>query len=301
MAGPLREVESALRCPVCAADLAVAADHRSLHCGASHRFDIARQGYVSLIDGRLTNHLSDTAQMVAARRRVHDSGFFGVVSDVVADVIERAATENTAVRSTGDPDGLDLVLDAGAGTGHYLAAALDRAPGLHGLGLDLSKYCARSVARSHPRAASVVADVWRPLPIRSSSIGAVLSVFSPRNVDEFVRVLHPRGILVVVTPNADHLGEIIAPMGMLAVGADKDDRLRSALAGEFEVCSETVVGDRRSLDADAIVDVVAMGPTAFHRSPGQIRSDADLVITEADGPVDVSVSVTVTTCRPRRR
>ncbi|GAA3694153.1 putative RNA methyltransferase [Gordonia hankookensis] len=296
MAGPLRDVVYALRCPVCAADLAVAADHRSLHCDANHRFDIARQGYVSLIDGRSTNHLSDTAQMVAARRRVHESGFFGAVSEAVADVVERAVAESSV-----DTDRPGLVLDAGAGTGHYLAAGLDRVPGLYGIGLDLSKYCARSVARSHPRAASVVADVWRPLPIRSSSIGVVLSIFSPRNVDEFVRVLHPRGVLVVVTPNADHLGEIIAPMGMLAVGADKDDRLRSALGGEFEVDAESVVGDRRALDADAIVDVVAMGPTAFHRSPEQIRSDADMVIAEGGGPLDVSVSVTVTTCRPRRR
>nr|WP_237421630.1 methyltransferase domain-containing protein [Gordonia sp. SID5947] len=249
-----------------------------------------------MIDGRSTNHLSDTAEMVAARRRVHESGFFGAVSEAVADSVEHTILEGSGVAELPG-----LVLDAGAGTGHHLASVLDRAPGLHGLGLDLSKFCARAVARSHPRSASVVADVWRPLPIRSSSVGAVLSIFSPRNVDEFVRVLHPRGALVVVTPNSDHLGEIIAPMGMLAVGADKDDRLHSALAGGFDIESETVVGDRRTLDADGIVDVVAMGPTAFHRSAEDIRSDADLLTADAGGSLDVSVSVTVTTVRPRRR
>lgn len=267
----------------------VAADHRSLVCASSHRFDIARQGYVSLTDGRPGQHLSDTAPMVAARRRVHASGFFDPVATAVAHAVQQTATT----------DRPDVVADAGAGTGHYLATALDRDDRLRGLGIDLSKYCARAVARCHPRAAALVADVWRPWPIRTGTVGAVLSVFSPRNIDEFARVLHPVGTLVVVTPRPDHLSEIVGPMGMLEVGADKDTRLRTATAAHFDLVDHTDVRVSRGLDAALVADVVSMGPSAFHRSAEDIRADADTLTAASGGHLDVTVSVGVSIFRPR--
>ncbi|MDL9944030.1 rRNA methyltransferase [Gordonia sp. ABSL11-1] len=267
----------------------VAADHRSLVCASSHRFDIARQGYVSLTDGRPGQHLSDTAPMVAARRRVHASGFFDPVATAVAHAVQQTVTTDRPA----------LVADVGAGTGHYLATALDRDDRLRGLGIDLSKYCARAVARCHPRAAALVADVWRPWPIRTGTVGAVLSVFSPRNIDEFARVLHPAGTLVVVTPRPDHLVEIVGPMGMLEVGADKDTRLRTATAAHFDLVDHTDVRVSRGLDAALVADVVAMGPSAFHRSAEDIRADADTLTAASGGHLDVTVSVGVSIFRPR--
>nr|WP_262365423.1 methyltransferase domain-containing protein [Gordonia sp. OPL2] len=267
----------------------VAADHRSLVCTASHRFDIARQGYVSLTDGRPGQHLSDTAPMVAARRRVHACGFFDPVATAVAHAVQRTATT----------DRPNVVADAGAGTGHYLATALDGDDRLRGLGIDLSKYCARAVARCHPRAAALVADVWRPWPIRTASVGVVLSIFSPRNIDEFARVLHPGGTLVVVTPRPDHLAEIVGPMGMLEVGADKDTRLRMATAAHFDLVDHTDLRLARGLDAALVADVVAMGPSAFHRSAGDILADAETLAAASGGHLDVTVSVGVSVFRPR--
>ncbi|AZG48761.1 23S rRNA (guanine(748)-N(1))-methyltransferase [Gordonia insulae] len=229
--------------------------------------------------------------MVAARRRVHDSGSFDAVAAAVAD----AATSNSPA------DRPAMVLDGGSGTGHYLAATLERDPGLRGLGLDLSKYCARATARSHPRTAAVVADIWRPLPVKAESVGVVLSIFSPRNVAEFARILHPAGLLVVVTPDPDHLAELVGPMRMLAVGADKDTRLHATLAADFEVGAEGHIRDRRLLDAEGVEDLVAMGPSAFHRTAEEIRSDAHALTAESDGRIEVSVSVGVTTFRPRAR
>ncbi|MFW0786671.1 putative RNA methyltransferase [Gordonia sp. CPCC 206044] len=288
-AAGLRAVEAVLRCPVCTADLRVAPDSGSLVCDdAGHRFDIARQGYVSLLDGRAGHHLSDTAAMVAARRRVHASGVFDSVADTVADL----------VASTASTDGPDMMVDAGAGTGHYLARCLDRTPTARGLGIDLSKYCARAIAKVHPRSAAVVADIWRPLPIASGSVGAILSIFSPRNVAEFGRVLHRDGVLAVVTPNADHLAEIVDPMGMLAVGADKDERLQAALDDVFAAADTAVVRTEHELGAAAIADLVAMGPSAFHATSAEIDRGAQAVAGQG-ATLPVTVSVTVTTWRPR--
>ena len=229
--------------------------------------------------------------MVAARRRVHDSGLFAPIVQAVADA---AGYATDRARTSGRPP---MVLDAGAGTGRYLAGTLADSEDLWGIGLDLSKYCARTIVRAHPRAAAVVADVWRPLPIGTASVGAVLSVFSPRNIDEFARVLHPGGVLVVVTPNADHLAEIVGPMDMLGIAEDKDTRLRSALGDRFEIAGESEVRHRGNLDAAAISDLVQMGPSAFHRSADEIRSAAE-ALTHASGRSAVSVSVSVTVCRP---
>ncbi|MFW0792582.1 putative RNA methyltransferase [Gordonia sp. CPCC 205515] len=279
-----------MRCPVCGGGVAVAADDNSLICVDAHRFDIARQGYVTLMDGRSSTHRSDTADMVAARRRVHEVGLFDEIASGVADVVASTRPQ------TGAPG---VVFDAGAGTGHYLAAVLDADAHAHGIGMDLSKYCARAVARSHSRAASVVADIWRTLPIGTDEIDAVLSIFSPRNVDEFARVLRPGGLLVVVTPEPDHLGALIAPMRMLSVATGKDERLAAAVATAFDIVDTRTIRADHALDAATITDLVAMGPSAFHRPVDEIRSAAGTLTAHDARRIDVTVSVTVTTCRLR--
>lgn len=74
------------------------------------------------------------------------------------------------------------VLDAGAGTGHYLAAVSDALPSPVGLGLDTSPCALRRAARSHPRAQAAGRDIWQPLPVRSGSVDLVLNVFAPATV-----------------------------------------------------------------------------------------------------------------------
>lgn len=228
--------------------------------------------------------------MVAARRRVHQTGLLDEVAAAVADVV---------TSPTPTSDASHTVLDAGAGTGHYLATVLDADDHTHGIGMDLSKYCARAVARCHPRAASVVADVWRPLPIGTATIDAVLSIFSPRNIDEFTRVLRPGGLLVVVTPEPDHLMQLIEPMRMLSVARGKEDRLAAAVAAAFDIVDERRLRVDHALDAAAVTDLVAMGPSAFHHPADEIAAAADALTAHDTRRVDVSVSVTVTVCRLR--
>ena len=51
-----------LACPECEADLEIV--ERTLLCAAGHSFDIARQGYVSLLTGASTKMTGDTSEMV---------------------------------------------------------------------------------------------------------------------------------------------------------------------------------------------------------------------------------------------
>ncbi|AVM01300.1 methyltransferase [Gordonia iterans] len=267
-----------LCCPVCADSLAL--DGRGLVCPQRHRFDLARQGYAPLLSGRARGLRSDTAPMVAARRRVLDAGVFAAVAAELARHV--------------DPDS-SVIVDAGAGTGHYLAGALDAAPDASGIGIDLSKCCARSTARAHPRAVAVVADLWEGLPVVSRAADAVLSVFAPRNVAETARVLRPGGRWLLVTPNAGHLHQIREPLGMLSIGADKLARLHDDLAaGGFAVTAARPVTATAELSAPLLADLAGMGPAGFHRTPEELSDAAEALLggaPAARATVDITVTV----------
>ncbi|MEO9327317.1 putative RNA methyltransferase [Gordonia aurantiaca] len=260
----------------------------SLRCDNAHSFDVARQGYVSLLDGRSGSLRADTAAMVAARARVHDTGFFSRVVDAVAERTSRFGTDVPR----------PVVLDAGAGGGHYLRAAVGAlSSDARGIGIDLSKFCARAIARGTPPQAAVVADIWRGLPVADDTVTVALSVFAPRNGAEFARILCDDGGLIVVTPATDHLAEIVGPMKMLRVDAEKSERLRATLDEHFEVIDSEPVRAVVEVDAHTVGDLAAMGPSAFHATENDIRSRAETFV--GSGTIAVTASVMVTTCRPR--
>lgn len=269
-----------LRCPHCGDDLDES--ERTVLCGRGHSFDIARQGYVSLLSGssKLTG---DSAEMIAARAEFLDAGHFDPLRGAVADA--------TVAADAGDP----AVLEVGAGTGHYLSTVLDALPGAPGIGVDVSKAAARRLARSHPRTVAVVADIWTALPVRDHAVTHVLSVFAPRNAAELRRVLRPGGELVVLTPTERHLRELVELLSMVRVDENKTERLGAAMAGHFDRVSRTAVEYPMALTHAEAELLVAMGPSARHLAPGA-RAEA---IAALAAPVTVTASVTVSRYRPR--
>ncbi|MFB4318918.1 putative RNA methyltransferase [Actinomadura sp. 21ATH] len=250
----LADVVEHLSCPVCAGRLKL--DAGALLCTAGHRFDVARQGYANLLSGNARPGTADTPEMVRARDAFLSAGHFGVLTERLA---ERAARTDA------------LVLDAGAGTGHYLKAILDRSPGTAGLALDISKHAARRAARAHPRAGAVVADLWRPLPVRDAAADTVVNVFAPRNAPEFHRVLKPGGILYTVTPSERHLGTLVRALGLLSVDERKAERMDTALAGHFTAETREDLETEALLSHDDAATLVAMGPSAHHVAPEELR------------------------------
>lgn len=86
----------------------------ALRCTRGHSFDRARQGYVNLAAGRAP-HSGDTAEMVAARAEFLAAGHYDFITTALCEAARTAY-----------PGG--LIVDAGAGTGHHLAAVLDAVP-----------------------------------------------------------------------------------------------------------------------------------------------------------------------------
>ena len=207
----LAQVVGLLRCPHCRADLGLGDSGRAVSCPNRHSFDTARQGYLNLLPGDAGTGTGDNAAMVAARGTFLGAGHY----DEIMDAVAAAAVPRI--------DG--CCIELGAGTGHYLARVLDAAPHRTGLALDLSVHAARRAARAHPRMGAVVCDAWTALPVRSCVAAVVLSVFAPRNGPEIARVLRPGGALVVVTPTAAHLAELVNALGLISVDERKQQRL----------------------------------------------------------------------------
>ncbi len=279
---------AALRCPVCGSPLA----HRgsALRCARGHGFDIARQGYVNLDTGRGRPHRSDTVAMVAARDRFLSQGHYAPVADAVAGLAHRLAPATTEPATTGP----GIVLDLAGGTGYYLAAVLAALPGRTGICLDLSKPALRKAARAHPRAIAVGSDVWRPFPLADGSAAVVLSVFGPRNMTETIRVLDPAGIFLLMTPDSQHLAELVGELGLLSVDSGKAARVAAATASLRPLAGEAV-RYRVPLGHAAIHDLASMGPTAYHLTPDQLTDR----IAALPDPVRVTVSVTIAAYRAR--
>lgn len=270
-------VVDCLACPYCAEPLA--ARPGALVCPAAHSFDLARQGYVTLLPRGSRGAGGDTAGMVAARDRFLAAGHYAPLTRLLA------------AEAAGAAEG--AVLDVGAGTGHHLAAVLDALPGRAGVALDLSRYAARRAARAHPRAGAVVADAWRVLPVRTAVAGLVLDVFSPRNGAETARVLGPGGFLLVVTPAADHLAELVSALGLLTVDERKEERLAGALAPHLQPVDRTEHRWTLALPRADAVAAAAMGPSAHHLDAADLARRAGAL----PDPTTTTASVVLTRYR----
>jgi 23S rRNA (guanine745-N1)-methyltransferase len=277
-----------LRCPVC--ERALSRTDRVLRCAAGHGFDLAKQGYANLSNGRVP-YPGDTPEMVTDRESFLAAGHYAFIADALASYASsgrpaswanngrpasRANNDGPASRANND----GLVVDAGTGTGYYLARVLEAAPESTGLGLDVSKAALRRAARAHPRAAAVLADLWRPLPIRDESAGLLLDVFAPRNGAEFHRVLRPDGVLLVVTPAPDHLTELIEAHGLIHVDPDKTARVAESLGAYFTEIESRVLRHRMELTGPEVRTLIGMTPNAHH-VPAATRPEEASRVTAA--------------------
>lgn len=263
-----------LACPVCGQQLE--ADRAGLRCAVGHAFDRARHGHVTLLPPGGSPHVGDSATMVGDRADFLAAGHYAGITAALAD----AALAGPPPRT---------LLDSGGGTGAHLAGVLDRAPAAVGVVLDASRYAARRAARAHPRAMAVVADSWARWPVRDGSVDRVLVVFAPRNGAETARVLSPAGRLVVVTPAADHLAELVGPLGLLHVDPAKTDRLAATLEPHLRPAG--TAGHRSVLELDrlAVRTLVGMGPHARHLAAGELAAR----VATLPEPVEVTVAVDV--------
>ena len=216
-------------------------DGRTWRCANNHAFDVARSGYVNLLQpqDKKSKNPGDTADAVAARRRFIDAGHV----QPLVDAIVRAFPVQGAL------------LDAGCGEGHH-TDAFRRAYGVEAWGVDISVPAIEAAAKRHRECGWVVANADRFLPFEDGAFAAVASITARMNPDEFRRVLAPGGALLIVLPGADDLIELRAAVLGEGVERDRVERTIAAFAG-FALEGRQTIRHVARLDAEAMHDVMS--------------------------------------------
>lgn len=226
-----------LLCPVRACHLALGREERRLACARGHSFDVARSGYINLLQPqeRRSKRPGDSGAAVAARRRSHDRGVTRPLLDAIAGMLGARAD--------------DVVLDAGCGDGFYLGSLAEMS-GFEGHGVDISTPAVDAAARRYPGCEWIVANADRFLPYADRSFSIVLSITARMNAGEFRRVLREGGKLLVALPAPEDLIELRGR------GRDRVDRTMGTFAEGFALDDRRRVVSAAELDAEGVQDVL---------------------------------------------
>jgi 23S rRNA (guanine745-N1)-methyltransferase len=233
--------------------LALVRQERRLVCARGHSFDVARSGYINLLQpqDRRSKQPGDTKAAVAARQGLHELG-------VTEPLLRGIAAFMDAGMDAGPHD---AVLDAGCGDGFYLGT-LAREIGFDAHGIDISTFAADAAARRYPpgeRCEWIVANADRFVPYSDHSFSIVLSITARMNVGEFRRVLRgPEpgngGRLLVALPSPEDLIELRSHIG--ESGRDRVARTVETFAPAFTLTEQRRVTTTASLEASAVQDVL---------------------------------------------
>jgi len=212
-------------------------EERRLVCPRHHSFDIARSGYVNLLQpqDKKSKRPGDSGEAVAARQRLHDRGVSAPLLESIKDAVALGPGER--------------ILDAGCGDGFYLAN-LAREAGAEAHGIDISIPAVNAAAKRYPAFEWIVANADRFVPYEDASFDVVLSITGRMNPAEFRRVLREDGRLLVAIPAPDDLRELRGE------GRDRSARTIEEFAGEFTLVQRGVATASADLDAAGVGDVL---------------------------------------------
>jgi len=226
-----------LLCPVRGCQSPLVREERRVVCPRNHSFDLARSGYVNLLQpqDKRSKQPGDTTAAVAARRRLHDRGITGPLLDAILEM----------TKAGGD----DVVLDAGCGDGFYLGTGAERA-GFRACGVDISIPAVEAAARRYRGCEWIVANADRFLPYADHTFSLVLSITARMNASEFRRVLRDDGRLLVALPSPQDLIEVRGE------GRDRTERTIETFAPCFKLVSRRTASTGAELDAAGVEDVL---------------------------------------------
>ena len=220
----------------------LAREERRAVCANNHSFDVARSGYLNLLQpqDKKSKNPGDSAEAVAARRR-----FFRHAQPLV-DGIVRALPLQPG----------DALLDVGCGEGHHLEA-FRRAYGMTPFGIDISVPAIELAAKTYRECQWLIANADRLIPFADASLQAVTSITARLNPEEFRRVLTDDGTLLVVLPGADDLIELREAVQGDAVERDRGERTVRDFAPLFTLERRETLRHVAPLDRAAMADVMS--------------------------------------------
>lgn len=218
---------------------------RSWTCARGHSFDLARSGYVNLLQpqDRRSRNAGDARAAIDARARLLAAGVGRGIVDRVVDRAQGLLGDHA------------IVVDLGSGSGETLEA-IAQTRRIVGVGIDLSTAAAEIASRRCPVVTWVVANADRRIPLLDASVDVVISQHARRSPLECARLLRPGGHLLVSVPAADDLIELRQAVQGSGVLRPRADLVISEHARDFELVSREEVRERHVLDRAALLDVL---------------------------------------------
>lgn len=185
------------KCTVCG-DMLVR-EEKIYRCCNNHCFDIAKQGYVNLLQSQQSKRKrhGDDKLMIRSRTEFLDKGYYEPLKNTLCQKLNNYICENPKI------------IDAGCGDCYYTAEiekTLERKNAVI-MGIDISKDAMIAASKRSKTLMLAVASVFS-LPVCDGCCDAVLNIFSPFAPDEYRRVLKSGGLLFRVTPLENHLIEL---------------------------------------------------------------------------------------------
>ena len=192
-----------LACPI--DKLKLVEKENSYQCANGHNFDIAKQGYVNLlpVQQKKSKNPGDSKEMVQARTRFLDMGFYKPIASLLSKIIFQQITKERD----------NCIFDAGCGEGYYLQQVINAAQdiesesGLSFIGMDISKPAVIAASKRNRQARWVVGTNSQP-PFLNDSIDLIFSVFGFHSFDGFKNSLKTNAILIIIEPGKEHLQEL---------------------------------------------------------------------------------------------
>lgn len=234
-----------LMCPVCREALILT--EKTWRCANHHSYDVAKQGYVNLhvVQHKHSKNPGDTPESVQARRAFLSAGFYAPLQHAVVEKIRELRIEN--------------LLDIGCGEGYYTSAMQKET--LQCVGVDIAKNAVQVAAKIN-RDVTWVVGTGATLPVLDQSINLCTSLFSPIPEDEILRVLKPKGYLMVVTPAPEHLYAMREAL-FDEVNAHDPHKFVEQLKENFELIEQPIVESEFILEQQQLKDLIAMTPYAY--------------------------------------
>ncbi|MDO4286517.1 MAG: methyltransferase domain-containing protein [Eubacteriales bacterium] len=189
-----------LICPNCGEPLVQ--KQSAFRCVHGHSYDIARSGYCNLLQSsRSGDRTGDSKEMVVARRRFLDRGYYTGLADALCRQTDRLTKGNLAVH----------FVDAGCGEGYYtrrMAGTLQESGRLSAaVGIDISKAATQYAAKRDKNTQYITGSVFH-MPLEAHCADFICSIFAPTPAQEFHRVVKADGCVLCVVPGEEHLWEL---------------------------------------------------------------------------------------------
>lgn len=223
-------------------------------CPRGHAYDIARSGYINLLQpqDRRSRNPGDSADAIAARRRFLDRGHARPLLEAIRALAPRA----------------ESILDAGCGEGYYLGLLGS------GCGVDISAAAIELAARRYPRCEWIVANADRFVPYADASFDLILSITGRMNAAEFRRVGREHLLVAVSAP--EDLAEL------KGAGRDRVQRTVETFAG-FRMIRRERVSTVAELSAGESRDILVATYRPREAPPQRVTLALDLLLFRITG------------------